>query len=76
MMQTYPTTDPRYYIQKIQIRLDALIEDLHQDIQKVDEPQVRALFETSTEVLEGLKTAYAYYEKKAEAAAKPTSGLA
>lgn len=67
-MQSYPQTDPRYYTQKIQERLDALIEDLRQDMQNVDEPQVRALFETSTELLEGLKTAYAHYEKKYGAA--------
>jgi transcription initiation factor IIE alpha subunit len=68
VMQTYPQTDPRHYTQKIQTRLDELIEELRQDIKKVEEPQARALFETSAEVLEGLKTAYAHYEQKTEAA--------
>ena len=67
-MQNYPKTDARYYTQKIQTRLNTLIEDLRQDVEKVDEPQARALFETSAEVLEGLKTAYAHYEQKSEAA--------
>lgn len=67
-MQNFPKTDPRYYTQKIQARLDDLIEDLRQDIQIVDEPKARALFETSAEVLEGLKTAYTHYEQKSEVA--------
>jgi len=67
-MQDYPEMDTRHYTQKIQTRLETLIEDLRQDIQKVDEPQARALIETSAEVLEGLKSAYAHYEQKSEAA--------
>ena len=67
-MQKYPENDPRHHTQKIQTQLDALINHLHQDIQKVDEPQAKALFETSVEVLSGLKTAYAHYEQQDEAA--------
>jgi len=67
-MQNYPENDPRHHTQKIQARLDDLIDHLRQDIQKVDEPKAEALFETTAEVLEGLKTAYAHYEEKSEAA--------
>lgn len=67
-MQKYPETDPRHHTQKIQTRLDALIKHLREDIRKVDEPKAEALFETSAEVLIGLKTAYAHYEQQDEAA--------
>ncbi|MCB8945728.1 MAG: hypothetical protein H6658_18425 [Ardenticatenaceae bacterium] len=67
-MQTFPQTDPRHHTQKIQSRLDTLIKDLRQNTQQIDEPQALALFETSAEVLEGLKTAFSHYEQKAEAA--------
>jgi len=67
-MTNYPETDPRHHTQKIQTRLEALIDHLRQDIQKVDDPKAQALFETSAEVLTGLKTAYAHYEQESEAA--------
>lgn len=67
-MNNYPETDPRHHTQKIQMSLEALIEHLRQDIQKVDEPKAQALFETSAEVLTGLKTAYIHYEQKSEEA--------
>jgi hypothetical protein len=41
---------------------------LREDIQKVDEPQLKAMFETSAEVLGGLIKAFGDYEKKNEAA--------
>lgn len=67
-MNNYPETDPRHHTQKIQMSLEALIEHLRQDIQKVDEPKAQALFETSAEVLIGLKTAYIHYERRSEEA--------
>ncbi|MAU00214.1 MAG: hypothetical protein CL608_23995 [Anaerolineaceae bacterium] len=67
-MQTYPETDSRYHTRKIQTQLEVLIEHMRQDIEKVDDPKAQALFETSAEVLTGLKTAYIHYEQKAEEA--------
>ena len=66
--QEYPETDPRQHTQKMQERFETLIDLLRQDVRKVDEPRAQALFETSAEVLNGLKTAFAHYEEKAEAA--------
>jgi hypothetical protein len=37
---------------------------LRKDIQKVDEPQLQATFETSAEVLGGLEKAFRDYEQK------------
>ncbi len=67
-MQTYPETDARFHARQIQTQLESLIENMRQDIEKVDDPKAQALFETSAEVLTGLKTAYIHYEQQAEEA--------
>jgi hypothetical protein len=41
---------------------------MREDVKKVDEPQLKAMFETSAEVLTGLIKAFGDYEKKNEAA--------
>ena len=50
----------------------APIDHLRADIEKVDEPQFKAMFETSAEVLGGLVKAFEDYEKKNESAWKRT----
>ena len=67
-MQTYAETDARFHARQIQTQLEALIQHMRQDIEKVDDPKAQALFETSAEVLTGLKTAYIHYEQQAEEA--------
>jgi len=49
-------------------RLSETMKHLREDIGKVDEPQLKAMFETSAEVLGGLVKAFDDYEKKNEAA--------
>jgi hypothetical protein len=58
--------DPRYYTQQMKARLSETIDLLRQDINKVDEPQLKAMFETSAEVLGGLQKAFSDYERKNE----------
>ena len=60
--------DPRYHTQNMQKRLRGEIEHLRQDIDKVSEPQLKAMFETSAEVLNGLVKAFHDYERKNESA--------
>lgn len=60
--------DPRHHTQKMQVRLQETIDHLRADIEKVDEPQLKAMFETAAEVLGGLKKAFSDYEKKNESA--------
>lgn len=67
-MSEYPTSDPRHHTQKIQPLLENLIEHLRRDVQQIEEPRAQALFETSAEVLIGLKTAFEHYEAEAEQA--------
>jgi len=67
-MASEADSDPRHHTQKMQRRLQETIDHLRADIQKVNEPQLKAMFETSAEVLAGLKKAFSDYEKKNEAA--------
>ncbi|MDC7785995.1 hypothetical protein PQJ75_14325 [Rhodoplanes sp. TEM] len=60
--------DPRQHTQKMQKALTDIKNHLREDIHKVDEPQLKAMFETSAEVLEGLAKAFRDYEQKNEAA--------
>jgi hypothetical protein len=60
--------DPRHHVRNIEGRFQDLIDHLRQDMQKIDEPRAKALFETSAEVLGGLKKAFADYDSKNEPA--------
>jgi hypothetical protein len=60
--------NPIHHTQNMLRRLRELIGHLRDDIKKVEEPQMKAMFETSAEVLSGLATAFQHYEKKNEAA--------
>ena len=60
--------NPQHHTQKMKKRLEEIVTHLRQDIGKVDEPQLAAMFETSAEVLGGLIKAFGDYEKKNEAA--------
>ena len=60
--------DPRHHTQKMQGRLKEVMDHLRQDVEKVDEPQLKAMFETSAEVLGGLIKAFRDYEQKNESA--------
>ena len=43
--------DPLHHTQRMQQRLQEMSDHLRQDITKVDEPQLKAMFETAAEVL-------------------------
>lgn len=60
--------NPKHHTQRMKQRLQETVTHLRQDIEKVDEPQLAAMFETSAEVLGGLIKAFDDYEKKREAA--------
>jgi hypothetical protein len=60
--------DPKHHLRRMKQRLEETVTHLRQDIEKVDEPQLAAMFETSAEVLKGLIKAFDDYEKKNEAA--------
>ncbi|AZO70354.1 MAG: hypothetical protein E5V92_30050 [Mesorhizobium sp.] len=60
--------DARHHTQKMQKAFQEIQDHLREDITKVDEPQLKAMFETSAEVLGGLIKAFRDYEHKNEAA--------
>lgn len=69
--QQYSESDPRHHTIKVKGMLDDLIAHVREDVGKVDEPQAKAMFETTAEVAEGLKRTYEHYEQRAEAAFRP-----
>ena len=65
--------NPLHHTQRMKKRLEETVTHLRQDIGKVDEPKLAAMFETSAEVLSGLIKAFDDYEKKNEAAWKKSA---
>ncbi len=63
----YMENNPRHHTSKIKKELSDMIDHLREDERKVEDPKARALFETTAEVLTGLKKAYDDYENKAPA---------
>jgi hypothetical protein len=59
---------PRHHTRKMQKALSDIQSPLREDIAKVDEPQLKAMFETSAEVIGGLIKAFRDYEQKKEPA--------
>lgn len=68
MANQYPESDPRHHTANVRGMLEEVIRHLREDTAKFDEPKAQALFETSAEVLTGLRTAFEHYEKKSEPA--------
>lgn len=67
-MDNHQANDPRHHTEEIKRRLDELVGDLRKGVRAVTEPRAQALFETSAEVLLGLRTAYEHYEEGEEEA--------
>jgi len=69
-METIASKDPRAHTANVRKEFGELIEHLRRDINKIDEPKARALFETTAEVISGLDAAFKHYEEKNEDAWK------
>jgi cytoplasmic iron level regulating protein YaaA (DUF328/UPF0246 family) len=61
-------SDPKQHTAFIKEKFQELSDHLREDVRKVNDPQAKALFEVSAEVLDGLKKAFADYESKSEPA--------
>jgi hypothetical protein len=68
MQQQFPESDPRHHTTNIKRMLDELITHSREDVSKVEDPRAQALFETTAEVLSGLRTAYDHFEEGTERA--------
>ena len=63
--------DAKVHTAKLRTEMQALISHLRHDINLVDEPRARVLFETTAEVLEGLVKTFRDYDAGEEAAFRP-----
>ena len=69
----YEESDPRHHTAKLKQMLTGVINHAREDINKISDPKAAALFETTAEVLIGLRKAYEDYEQKNEQAWKKAS---
>ena len=69
----YSENDPSHHSSKIKGMLTDVIDHLRSDVEKVNDPKAQALFETSAEVLIGLRKAFDDFEQKTESAWKKAS---
>jgi hypothetical protein len=72
-MTDRPASDPIRHTQHVREKLQDLANHLRKDVEEIDEPQAMALFETSAEVLDGLRRSFEHYEEKNEAAWQPSA---
>jgi hypothetical protein len=64
------SNNPLDHTSNIKREFQQLIDHLREDVEKTEDPEARALFEVSAEVINGLKKAFTDYEQKNEAAWK------
>ncbi|HJS53097.1 MAG TPA: hypothetical protein VJ765_01095 [Chitinophagaceae bacterium] len=69
-MEKIKSSSPHEHTANIKNELIKLSVHLREDVEKVDDPQAKALFEVSAEVIDGLEKAFTDYEKKNEPAWK------
>jgi hypothetical protein len=69
----YGENDPRHYSANLRQMLTDVIDHARADVKKVNDAKAQALFETTAEVLTGLRKAYDDYEHKNEEAWKKAS---
>ncbi|MEK6703286.1 MAG: hypothetical protein AABZ53_13560 [Planctomycetota bacterium] len=63
-----PESDPLRHTAHIRAMLVEIIAHARADVGKVDEPQAKAIFEMTAEVLLGVRKTYEDYEKRMERA--------
>jgi hypothetical protein len=66
-------SDPRHHSAKIKTMLTEVIDHARADVLRVEDPRAQALFETTAEVLLGLRKAYEHFEQKSEEAWREAS---
>ena len=69
-MEDKNTSDPLEHTANVKKELRLLINHLRKDVERLQDPSAKALFEVSAEVLIGLEKAFTDYEQKNEAAWK------
>jgi hypothetical protein len=69
-MENKNTNNPMEHTANVKKEFRELIDHLRRDVEKIDDPSGKALFEVSAEVIIGLEKAFTDYEEKKEAAWK------
>jgi hypothetical protein len=69
----YPENDPRHHTAKLKQMLTDVINHAREDVHKIKDPKAEALFETTAEVLMGLRKAYEDFEQRNEQAWRKAS---
>jgi len=67
-MEKSISSNPLEHTANIKKEFKKLSEHLREDVEKVNDPQAKALFEVSAEVIDGLEKAFTDYERKNETA--------
>ena len=66
--EQFAEDDPRHHTIKLKGMLRDVVQHAREDVEKVDEPRAKALFETTAEVLTGLVNTYEHFERRSEPA--------
>lgn len=64
----FPESDPRHHTANLKAMLQEVADHARDDISKIDEPQAKAIFEMTAEVIGGIQTTLTHYENQEEAA--------
>ena len=66
--RTLESSDPKVHAANIERMLTEIIEHVRSDLERVEDVKAQVLFETSAEVLIGLRAAYQHYQSGSEKA--------
>ena len=66
--RTLETDDPKDHAANIERMLTEVIDHMRGEIELVDDPKAQVLFETSAEVLIGVRRAYQHFQSGSEKA--------
>ncbi len=67
-MKATAENETRHHLAKVREMMTGVIRHMREDVAKLEDPQARALFETSAEVIGGLVKAFKHYEAGSEEA--------
>ncbi len=65
-MKKSENSNPLEHTANLKEEFNELSDHLREDVDKVDDPQAKALFEISAEVINGLEKSFSDYERKNE----------
>jgi hypothetical protein len=68
MAELDTSSDPRQHTKRMENVFHETADHLRRDVQKIQDPRARALFETAAEVIGGLEKAFHDYDRKDEPA--------